>query len=71
MRERPYKYNADLDFVEELVLQKQALAYYPEISLPKLITRDPVSLNELYEHGYEMGKKVVEESKEFFEIKGD
>ena len=71
MRERPYKYNSDLDFVEELVLQKQALAYYPEISLPKLITRDPVKLNELYEHGYEMGKKVVEEVKDFFEIKGE
>jgi predicted patatin/cPLA2 family phospholipase len=68
MRERPYKYNADLDFVEELVHQKQALAYYPEISLPKLITRDPVKLNELYEHGYEVGKRVVQEAKEFFNV---
>ena len=68
IRERPYKYNADLDFVEELVYQKQAIAFYPEISLPKLITRDPKRLRELYAHGYEMGKTVVEQTKEFFGI---
>ena len=71
IRERPYKYNADLDFVEELVYQKQAIAFYPEISLPKLITRDPKRLRELYKHGYEMGKTVVEQIKEFFGITGE
>ena len=69
IRERPYKYNADLDFVEELVHQGQAIAFYPEITLPKLITRDYDRLNELYEHGYEAGVKVVEQVKEFFGIK--
>ena len=71
IRERPYKYNTDLDFVEELVYQKQAIAFYPEISLPKLITRDPKRLRELYAHGYEMGKTVVEQTKEFFGITGE
>ena len=68
IRERPYKYNSDLDYVEELVHQKRAIAFYPEISLPKLITRDYKKLYELYEHGYEVGKDVVEKTKEFFGI---
>ena len=68
IKERPYKYNADLDLVEELVQQDQAIAFYPEISLPKLITRDPGKLRELYDHGYEMGVEVVKKVKDFFGI---
>ena len=71
IRERPYKYNADLDYVEELVNKKQAIAFYPEISLPKLITRDEKRLRELYDHGYETGIEVVKKVKEFFGIKDD
>ena len=71
IRERPYKYNSDLDYVEELVHQKQAIAFYPEISLPKLITRDQKKLTELYEHGYEIGRTVVEQTKRFFGITGE
>ena len=68
IKERPYRYNSDLDYVEELVHQNQAIAFYPEISLPKLITRNPEKLRELYYHGYEMGQEVVEKVKEFFKI---
>jgi len=68
IKERPYKYNSDLDYVEELVHQDQAIAFYPEISLPKLITRNPDKLRELYDHGYEMGQEVVEKVKEFFKV---
>ena len=68
IKERPYKYNSDLDYVEELVLQNQAIAFYPEITLPKLITRNPDKLRELYDHGYAMGQEVVEKVKEFFKV---
>lgn len=68
IKERPYKYNSDLDYVEELVLQDQAIAFYPEITLPKLITRNPDKLRELYDHGYAMGQEVVEKVKEFFKV---
>ena len=68
IKERPYKYNSDLDYVEELVHQDQAIAFYPEITLPKLITRNPEKLRELYDHGYEMGLEVVEKVKEFFKV---
>jgi len=51
------------------VKQGQAIAFYPEISLPKLITRDYDRLSELYAHGYDTGVKVVEQVKEFFDIK--
>lgn len=68
IKERPYKYNADLDYVEELVDKGEAIAYYPEITPPPLICFKNDRLEVFYRHGYEMGKQILENVKKFFNI---
>lgn len=66
IKERPYKYNADLDYVEKLTEEGKAIAYYPEINPPPLICFNNERLEKFYEHGYEFGKRVLDGIIEFF-----
>lgn len=66
IKDRPKKYNADLDYIDELVRDGKAIAFYPEIDPPRLICRDYDKLENFYRHGYEMGERVLKAVKEFF-----
>ena len=68
IKERPKKYNADLDYIENMVAEGNAIAFYPEIDPPRLICRDYERLAEFYEHGYKMGPLILEKIKEFFSL---
>lgn len=71
IKERPYKYNADLDFVEQLVEEKKAIAFYPEITPPPLICFNMDRLEKFYQHGYQLGERVLEGVKSFFRLETD
>lgn len=66
IKDRPKKYNADLDFIDECVKNGTALAVYPEMNPPRLVTRKFEYLEEFYMHGYNMGPSVLAKVKEFF-----